>query len=731
MFPRSSDSVRPVLWGGAALLCLGLTACGGGSGDVSDTRSATGVTAATPTAQALRAIRPEVDGSTPYIGVGINQISYYDGSHAMADLVRHSQFRSNSWGDAVVDTDGAPTTDFLMIFSSRRMAAGTYHLSFRGQASVGASGSPEDGSNNRPYVQNLQYDPAANLTTAEVVIPTVVVDNAWISFSDTRRTAGSPTNTGLTELHLWRPGYATDGSALFTSEFIAAMQKFHVIRGMDFVSANSNPSVNWSDRTTMRHLGMVGSAGQPWELLVALANATGRDLWINVPVRASDDYLRKLAQLIRYGSDGVNPYTQVQANPVHPPLAGGLRVYVEYGNELWNSGPGFHGYGWALDLSAAVRGDTRHPIAYDGSLANDPYLALRRWIAYRSASISLAFRGVFGDTLMMRTVRPVLAGQVGDGNVFFSEALRWADGFYGQVRATAPINRTARAISDLWWGGGGAAYYESDVAPSDTSETTMAAYFAGLPSAQFARDTATDAIWARGYGLKSVAYEGGPGPGGSPTGAVGAPPQLSAIYNADPRMAGRMLAAQAQYEANGGQMLVYYVYSGSPPWNFVNDLTPDLVSGTVSTKLQAIDTLRTSARHVPTLGTSVPGTVWLQDPASSIRTYGGASWAYDNQAIRFGIGTRGRAFAESALIPIRSESGGSYSFSINTLDAPSGGQMELLINGKSVGVWKLQASTSGQPQGSVSLKATLPAGLSVARIRPLNNAIWVRDLVVK
>ncbi|MEI9984560.1 MAG: hypothetical protein WDN69_15960 [Aliidongia sp.] len=37
-------------------------------------------------------------------------------------------------------------------------------------------------------------------------------------------------------------------------------------------------------------------------------------------VFASDDYVTKLAQLLAYGSDGVNPYTSPQADPVYPPL---------------------------------------------------------------------------------------------------------------------------------------------------------------------------------------------------------------------------------------------------------------------------------------------------------------------------------------------------------------------------------------------------------------------------
>ena len=45
-----------------------------------------------------------------------------------------------------------------------------------------------------------------------------------------------------------------------------------------------------------------------------------------------------VANLIKYGSDANgNPYTSTQANPVYAPLNPGLKVHIEYGNELWNS----------------------------------------------------------------------------------------------------------------------------------------------------------------------------------------------------------------------------------------------------------------------------------------------------------------------------------------------------------------------------------------------------------
>ena len=46
-----------------------------------------------------------------------------------------------------------------------------------------------------------------------------------------------------------------------------------------------------------------------WENEVMLANETGKDLYITIPINASADYVSKLANLIRFGSDGVNPYS--------------------------------------------------------------------------------------------------------------------------------------------------------------------------------------------------------------------------------------------------------------------------------------------------------------------------------------------------------------------------------------------------------------------------------------
>ena len=653
--------------------------------------------------------------------MGIGGLSYWDRSFAMADVGRQSEVRGLDWAnDLAVDADGYPRRDFQLIYSAAKIATGTYKLSFIGRATLVAGGAGT--------VQNATYDVASNTTKADIVLSSDAIGNVWLAFKDTFRTAASVKGDGITNVHLWRPGYVTDGSVLFTTEFVAAMKKFKVVRGMDFVSANANAQTNWQERTKPAFFGLTGNKGQSWELLIALANAADRDVWLNVPVKANDDYIRKLAQLVKFGSDGNLPYASAQDNPAYPPLKVGLKVYLEYGNEIWNSGPGFRGFGWALDLANANKANTTHPIAFDG-VQTDQYMALRRWIAYRSASVSLAFRDVFGDAAMMATVRPILAGQVGDGNLYLSIGLQWAQAFYGQVRQTAPGNPVARKPSELWYGGGGAAYYDGSIDPKDSAGSTLDAYFASLPTPAFAIASTTDSIWMHAYGLKYVAYEGGPGPGGSALGsATGA--ALSPTYNNDPRMKDRMLIAQDIWDRIGGDELVYYVYSSSAPWSFTNELVQQVVSDTTSVKLQAIDAINAKAKPAVALGSMVPGTVYLKNAASQTIGSDGANWALNGTA--YLLRPSAANSSPYILLPIRTASAGSYKISLN-IGASVTGSVALFVNGDSQGRINLVPDASNTAAVSSKVTVTLPAGLSVLRLDTPQGSgdIFVKDVVVE
>ncbi len=700
------------------LVGVSLVACGGGGSDGSGSDSDT--PRMTRSELAPDRIESATAPSTQRVGVGITGLSYYDSSFAMADIGLQSQLRGLDWSyNVATDSNGYPSQNFQLIYSSNTLAAGTYKLTFNGRATITAGGAGT--------VQNVQYDPINNLTRADVVHPTNASGNVWLVFKNTFRGKSSVVGDGVSGIHMMRPGYTLNDGAVFTQEFIAAMQRFKTIRGMDFTSANTNAQQRWDERTKPARFGSTGSNGQSWELLIALANATGRDVWLNVPARADDDYIRKLAQLVKFGSNGALPHTSVQANPAYAPLKSGLKVYVEYGNEIWNSGPGFQGFGWAMQLAKTYMGDITHPIAFDGAQA-DSYTALRRWIAYRSSFISLAFRDVFGDSAMMVTVRPILASQVGNANRYLSAGLTWAQAFYGKVRSTAPQNAVARIPSDIWYGGGGAAYYDSGINPLDATGPSLTSYFANMPTPTFAANSVIDSMWTHAYGLKYVAYEGGPSPGGNASGST-AGAAISSTFNNDPRMKNSMLLAQDIWDQAGGDELVYYVYSGPAPWSFTNGLAPQVVSDTTSIKMQAIEAINAKARPATTLGSAVPGTVHLKDPSSKTIGSDGAAWALNNTTYLL----RPAAANPFILVPIRTATAGTYQISLRLGSMVTNGTVTLHANGANMGTIALFQDPANPTASGSKLPVALPAGLSVLRLDLPKGGqdIFVEDVVVQ
>jgi hypothetical protein len=145
------------------------------------------------------------------------------------------------------------------------------------------------------------------------------------------------------------------------------------IRFMDWGATNASPVRDWGDRRLPVHIFQNGiinprspalddelspgdrETGVAYEHMVALCNATGKHMWLNVPHLATADFMTRLAKLIRFGSDGVNPYDEPNANPVFPPLNAELKVFVEYSNEIWSSGFSFPQGNWA-ESEAAMAG---------------------------------------------------------------------------------------------------------------------------------------------------------------------------------------------------------------------------------------------------------------------------------------------------------------------------------------------------------------------------------------
>lgn len=237
---------------------------------------------------------------------------------------------------------------------------GTATLSFRG---VGQLTTPatlgSDGLYHAVVTVNHLWDPSSPILVMQV--------------------SGLNSSNKFRDLHILMSGYGTNPTQEFTNSLLHDLQPFSYIRMMEWNHTINSTQVNWQDRVTPNDFTACGPDGASYEDIVALANESNKDLWINVPAMATNGYIQSLAQLI---DQDLNP---------------NLNVYVEYSNETWNSS--FNEYSQVL---AAADGN---PLVTDKS--NDG-LAVAQQTAFQTRNIGNIFKQVFGSEA--NRVIPVLGG---------------------------------------------------------------------------------------------------------------------------------------------------------------------------------------------------------------------------------------------------------------------------------------------------------------------------------
>ena len=373
------------------------------------------------------------------------------------------------------DTNGWPMTDATnIVFEGYQpnQGAGSYFLQFQGKAAVYAYdfNNCSLSVNGTSYGGNLPfgtgYNATSNLTTATLTLYSNAPGGIlYLGFYNSRRNPTDTTNSGVTNVKLMRP--VTPGStnscplgSYFYPPIETALQRYTLLR---FI-LNADTDTEWNNRPTEKpsYSTHVNIGNQRyWEQMVMLANECGKDLYVCLPVQASDDYLTNVANLIRYGSDGVNPYTSAQANPVYPPLNPNLRVILEHENEVWNFGFPNFGYNVNMLLQAYTNNTPDWQIVnYDGAYSSNPSGAWLRWHILRGLRASDIFRSVFGDAAMGSRVRPIYEYQYDDANGTASGALTFVDNYFNNADGTAHV-ATPYPVNHYFWGGGAAVYYAS------------------------------------------------------------------------------------------------------------------------------------------------------------------------------------------------------------------------------------------------------------------------------
>jgi hypothetical protein len=430
-----------------------------------------------------------------------------------------------------------------------------------------------------------------------------------------------------------------DPTAIFTTPIQDLVRKFSVIRYMDWTSTNWSQQVNWTDRTYpdrasynydiyLNNYGWQGRGG-PWEYVVLFSNVTGTDPWINIPVNATDAYITNVANLFKYGSNGITPYSSTQASPVYPPLRTGLHVYVEYSNELWYGAFSQQQANCTNAQNDLTTLGNNAPINWDHiypTTASTDLKFCSRKIAERIVNISNLWRAVWGDTEMGTTVRPVLSTQyTASGGQLFHSAdmlLNYYNHLQGGI--TTPTQPAARPPNYYIYGAGGAPYYKPQTINTSTNTPGTSAAVSSNPymvaaTSPHPGNMLDDTKWTTALGVMHTAYEGGPEFIKTNNTTIDGAYYDAAFtdHSSVPNLTTDIVNLHNAWSNNGGGLWMYYSSSGDFTFSFTN-----MVTNLATPKMEAINTLNLATPAPITVGTAIPGSTLGSTSVSCSRPNG-------------------------------------------------------------------------------------------------------------
>lgn len=599
------------------------------------------------------------------VGVNLPPIFSYARTPMFVDLMRRARRFGTArtpWDErAVLDEEGWPIGDFgIMLLSAQRgdsFLPGRYTIAFQGQAQVEVVASAA-----------VLGTPVTDTATGETRIALEVSAD-----SDQLALAFTGTGGSVRALRVLRPGYDTTDTPLFTREFLNHLAPYPVLRTMDWTRTNNHPVSRWSQRATDARHHTATDKGVPWEVITELARITGKDLWINIPALADDDYVRQLARLLN---------TQLPATTT---------LYVEYSNEVWNAQ--FRQFAQNM---AAAREDVRlaPELRLDVDNSDKPDQWGYRRIAARAKTISDIFRDEFGDAAMMTRIRPIYATQV--VNPYITRlGLDYIDAVFG------PPARYFYAVAGAPYFNLGAAQ-ETERLDTDAVLDHFSQSIEALPRINRLEENVALALW---YGLPFLAYEGGADSFGP--GSIDAKKAASL----DPRMEGLCRRYLDVWFGHGGGLFMWFT-AGAGNWDTrygTWELTTDLaMTDTPKTRClaqaqhQAAPAAR--ARHV------IPGRIDARDRVGIRAPYS----ASDLDTLRH---LKPGAHVDYL---VHAPAAGRYALTLNAAAQDEGNRIEVLTDEQQhQGTVTLPGAGWDRPVDAPPLIITLRAGLNVIRLAPV------------
>jgi len=205
---------------------------------------------------------------------------------------------------------------------------------------------------------------------------------------------------------------ADRNAIIFNPDYLLFLRNFKVVRMMNLMESSLknlcfNPTDCPEDAGTWENRAMLDDAvwggndgrtpdedhkGVAMEVMVALANTIQRDIWVNMPHVATNDFVRNYAKFVNDNLDS------------------NLKVYVEYSNEVWN--PGFAAHNYSIAQGTALGLDDV-PEQFAGSNRDEDYFARLRFYTQRAEEMFILWKSEFANASDTRLVR-VLGSFIGD-----------------------------------------------------------------------------------------------------------------------------------------------------------------------------------------------------------------------------------------------------------------------------------------------------------------------------
>lgn len=323
------------------------------------------------------------------------------------------------------------------------------------------------------------------------------------------------------------PGFEDSYSTqIFHPLFLERLELFSTIRFNRIGRVWGSEVQEWSEVIGPDHYTQTVDSGIAPEYMIALSNRLSADAWICIPHQADDNYVQQLADLIFENLNSEN------------------KLYIEYGNEVWNPMKSDIDYVQAKGTALGLSGNTFQAGVY--------------YYARRSAEIFTIFENTFGGT--ERLIR-VIGGQ-------------GANSWVGETALEGLSNHSINPTSSRADALAIAPYFGGDIADEivDNGEVSSISIDKILNRAELsilertANWTWNNYLVSKEHDVDLIAYEGGSHLVGS-TNANRDNVQLTEKLieaNRDERMYDLFLQMFNVWFSNGGKLFVGFLYVEVP-----------------------------------------------------------------------------------------------------------------------------------------------------------------------